>query len=298
MATNAIISTSNLDISKVTFGDFRLNKAGGKAVPIRYNGQKLQIRLPKTAYLGGISAKETENGMNYTLKANMKGCDPMAKDRAGPDAGEFGILYNFLIDLQEQVVHASVANSKKWFGKERKEEVIRDTMKQFIGPSVEMVNGEWTATGKYAPSLRMKIPVYDGKVCMDVISSDRKPVRVETDTLLDIFPKRVEATLVVEPSIYIMGQGFGVTWKVVFAMLHPTSRLTAAQVFADDLDEEVSAPRATEQRSLVATFDEEAEQAGPIEAEAVEYQEEEEAPAPAPVPPPAPVKNRRRVAVA
>ena len=48
MATIAIVPSSNLDINKVTFGDIRLNKAGGKSVPIKYNGQPLQIRLDKT----------------------------------------------------------------------------------------------------------------------------------------------------------------------------------------------------------------------------------------------------------
>jgi hypothetical protein len=82
MATNAIISASSLDINKVSFGDIRTNAKGGKTVPVKYNGQSLQIRFPRMNYPMGINIKETDNGMSYTLSATMKGCDPFAKDTA------------------------------------------------------------------------------------------------------------------------------------------------------------------------------------------------------------------------
>lgn len=47
----------------------------------------------------------------------------------------------------------------------------------------------------------MKIPVYDGQVKMQVINGKGDPVEVTTDNITDVFPKRVEANLVVSPSI-------------------------------------------------------------------------------------------------
>ena len=67
MSTIAIVSSSNLDINKLSFGDIRLNKAGGKSVPLKYNGQPLQIRLEKSVYPMGVNVKETENGTTYTM---------------------------------------------------------------------------------------------------------------------------------------------------------------------------------------------------------------------------------------
>ena len=286
MSTPAIISVSNLDASKVSFGDIRMNKAGGKTVPIKYNGQSLQIRIPKAMYPFGINIRDTENGSTYQMSLTLKGCDTYAKERADASAGDLGSLYNFLLDMQEKLLDVGTANSAKWFGKSRTREVLTDIMKQFLSPSVEKINGEWVPSGKYPPSFRMKVPVYDGVVSLDVADSTGKPVAVDLENISAIFPKRVEASLVVTPSVYVSGQGFGVTWRITHARVAPPQRLTAAQVFADEIEEETNAPAA------VPLDEEEA----PVEAPAPVP-----APAPAPAPAPEPAKpaaNRRRVVAA
>lgn len=286
MATNAIINCASIDINKVSIGDIRANKAGGKTVPIKYNGQNLQLRIPKMMYKWGISARETENGTNYTLSADMKNCDAFARDRAPADAGEIGTLYNFLKDLEEKVLQAAVKSSGQWFGKTRKEEILRESLKAILSPSVDKVNGEWVPNGKYPPSFRMKVPVYDGKVSMDVVDNEGNPIAMTSDNLETIFPKRVEASIVVSPSIYVSGQGFGVTWRIGYARVLPPQRLTAAQVFADEMDEEVTT---TPAQKTTETEDAAEEATGVTEEESAPY---ESAPAPAPAPA---AKNRRRV---
>lgn len=281
MATNAIITAQNLDINKVSFGEIRQNKAGGKSVPIKYNGQNLQIRIPKMAYPMGINIKETDNGTAYTLSATLKSCDPYAKEPAGPEAGESGHLYNFLLQLQEKLLNTASENSVKWFSKRRELGILRDSMKQFLSPSVEKRDGEWVPNGKYPPSFRMKVPVYDGKVTMDVVDAMGKPVDVNLENIGNVFPKRTEASIVVAPSVYVSGQGFGVTWRVTFARVTPPQRLTAAQVFADEIDAPVQETIQEEVEETVA----EAPAPAP------------EPVAPAPEPAPAPAKNRRRVAL-
>jgi hypothetical protein len=296
MSTNAIVSVSNLDISKVTFGEIRQNKAGGKTVPIKYNGQSLMIRLPKVSYPMGVAVRESENGTNYTLMATLKGCDPFVKERAGADAGELGSLYNFLIDITARLLETATTNSSKWFGKARSRDVLQDVMKQSISPSVEKVNGEWVPTGKYPPSLRMKVPVYDGRVAMDVVDSTGKAVEVTVDNIQEIFPKRVEASVVVTPSVYVSGQGFGVTWRVSFARVSPPQRLTAAQVFADELDEDDGVAEALAPAPSPAGNGEAPPAISVQIPTAEELEEDSVAPAAPPAPAPAPKNRRRQVA--
>lgn len=299
MSTNAIVTISNLDINKVTFGDIRPNKAGGKSVPIKYGGQNLQIRIPKTTYPMGVKAKENDNGTSYTMALTLKGCDPYARDHATSEAVEFGNFYNFLLDLQEKLVQTALANSVKWWGKARSETGIRETMKQMLNPSVEKVNGAWVPSGKYPPSLFMKVPVYNGEVSMDVVDSTGKHVEVDTSNIVDHFPKRVEASIVVSPSIYVSGQSFGVTWRISFARISPPQRMTAADVFADELNEE------TTETGGFASLEEMNNYYGltqdtPVQQKQVEQEEvtrpmtppqEKESPQ---APPPAPKSNRRR----
>jgi len=259
MSVNAIINASNLDINKVSFGDIRVSKTNGsKSVPIKYNGQNFQMRIPKLQYPMGVSIKETENGTNYTMLASLRGCDSYAKERAPEEAGEIGQMYNFLKDLEEKVIRTAVEKSVSWFGRARKEDVLRDSMKTLVSPSVEKQGAEWIPNGKYPPSFRMKVPVYDGKVNMDAVDMANRPIPLTTDNLEAVFPKRMEARFIVSPSIYVSGQGFGVTWRISYAQVSAQPRVTAAQVF--DAEEDALPEEDEEVKSNLADRFEEAAQ--------------------------------------
>jgi len=91
--------------------------------------------------------------------------------------------YNFLREFQEAVIQAAVTNSASWFGKKRGEESIRDSFNKFLSVSVDKTNDGWVPNGKYPPSLRFKLPVYDGKVSMDVIDANENDIVVQPSGL-------------------------------------------------------------------------------------------------------------------
>jgi hypothetical protein len=297
MSTNAIVTISNLDINKVTFGDVRPNKAGGKSVPVKYGGQNLQIRIPKTTYPMGVKVKESQNGTSYTMALTLKGCDPFAKERATSEAGEFGNFYNFLLDVQDKLFKTAQANSVKWWGKSRSEEGLLESMKQVLNPSVEKVNGAWVPSGKYPPSLFMKVPVYNGEVSMDVVDASGKHVEVDLSNITQHFPKRVEASIVVSPNVYISGNGFGITWRISFVRISPPQHMSAADVFADELSEETTGASGFESVEEMNNY-----YGLTQDAPAPQQQEEVTRPVTPPsqetpqAPPPAPKSNRRRQA--
>ena len=234
MSASAIVPSETLDITRVTIGEIRANKAGGKTVPIRYNGQNFQMRIPRIFYPAGVVVRTDDQGKNsYSLLASLKGCDTFVKQRATPDVGEIGQLYNFMLDLQEKIIQHAITNSGKWFGKSKSEAVLRETMKPILNPSVEKVNGEWVPSGKYPPSLRMKISVWDGQVSLDAMDPNGESIAVTLDNIEQVFAKRMEGRMVIAPSIYVTGTGFGVTWRVVLAKIFPPTRMSAKAAFAD-----------------------------------------------------------------
>jgi hypothetical protein len=111
-----------------------------------------------------------------------------------------------------------------------------------------------------------------------------------------VFAKRMEGRMVIAPSIYVTGTGFGVTWRVVLAKIFPPTRVSAKAAFADIKEPEESARE---------DADDEGEAS--VTVPTAEAEEEDEAPparsaTPAPAPPasPAPAKaaGRKRAAVA
>jgi hypothetical protein len=79
----------------------------------------------------------------------------------------------------------------------------------------------------------MKISIWDGQVGMDAVDANGAAIELTESNLEQVFAKRIEARLVLTPSIYVTGTGFGVTWRVVHAKVFPPSRVGAKAAFAD-----------------------------------------------------------------
>lgn len=232
MSTTAIVPAYEVQVTQVSVSEPKVNKAGGKSVQLKYAGQPFQLRLPRTKFPAGLISREdaATGNVNYSLIASLKGCDPYAKERSTDP--EMGPVYNFMLDLQELLVSWATENSPKLFGKKRSEESVRDSFKNLLSVSTEKQGDEYVPNGKYPPSLRLKVPVYDGRVTMDAVNSQMVPYLLSVDSLRSVFPKYVESNLVISPSVWVIGQGFGVSWGVKYAQVFPPSRLTAASVFS------------------------------------------------------------------
>ncbi len=252
MSTSAIVSIKNLSIDRVNFAEAKRNKSGGLGVAIKYDGQNLQLRIPKMAFPGGLMRKEDEKTgkIDYSLIGSLKECDPYATERS-VSKSDMATLYNFLLDLQEKLLKTATENSSRWFGKKRSEESIRDGFKNILSVSVDKIDGEYIPNGKYPPSLRVKIPVYDERVSMDAIDNVGNPIHLTPDSLMSVFPKGVESNLVISGSVYIVGQGFGVTWRISYAQVFPRSKITAASVFKDEVEEEEQEQEEQTEESVV-----------------------------------------------
>jgi hypothetical protein len=257
MSTNAIVNASNANIDLVTFTEAKRNKQGGLGVSFRYDNQNFSLRLPRMAFPGGLLQREDDKGtVSYSLIGSLKGCDPYGKARSTND-DEMSKLYNFLLDLQEKLIQTATENSPKWFGKKRGEESIRDSFndRSILSVSSDKVGDSYTPNGKYPPSFRVKLPYYDGRISMDVVDASTKPVFLTVDSLRSVFPKGVAANLIVSGSVYIIGQSFGVTWRISMAQVFPQTRLTAASAFEaiaeeDAADAEDSSPVPETQQSV------------------------------------------------
>ena len=228
-------------MSKMNFvvGPVKPNRS--PSVNMKHAGQSFQIRLPAKVLLSGglwTQIDEKTGAKSYSISVPLKGCDEYGVARS-TDGSDTGTLYNLLHDLEELTIQQALENSTKWFGKKRSLEAIRDSFSKIVKVSTDMVNGERVPNGKYPPSFRVKLPVYDGSVKADIADGNGNPIYATPDSLSSVFPKGVSASLVVSGSVYtISGGSFGITWRLTFARVYPQSKLTAKDVFKDESPEE------------------------------------------------------------
>jgi hypothetical protein len=282
MAAPAVVHVSKISASDIQFSEPKRNKQGGVSIAFKYRNQNVQFRFPQLGFPGGVLVKENENkdgsiSTSYTMSASLQGCDPYAREvSSGTD--DVSKAYNFLRDFQESVILAAVENSAKWFGKKRGEESIRDSFNKFLSVSVDKTDQGWVPNGKYPPSMRFKLPVYDGKVSMEIIDAEENDVKPRPEELQGEFPKGCQAKIVAQGSIYIIGQGFGLTWRPSYVQVYKRARKSARDYFKEDQDdaEDAPTPVAGGAKSVFAEED----------AEAEEEEVEETVPAPAPAPTP------------
>jgi hypothetical protein len=272
---NRPISIRNLDVNKISFVPGPAKSGRNPSINLKYDGQNLQILVPRLGFPGGVMVRtdEKSGATSYSLMGTLAGCDPFAKERSPAEGSDVQRFYNFLLGLEERIIQAAVENSVKWFGKKRSEEGIREGFNRVIGTSKDNVDGEWVPNGKYPPSFKTKVPVYDNRVSTEIVDGLRNPVYVTPDTLTNVFSKGVECNLVVSGSIYVIaGGGFGVTWRLNTAQVFARARISAADIFSPD-DDEVDAPVAStadappseeQQESLETPTDQPTQPATPV----------------------------------
>ena len=127
---------------------------------------------------------------------------------------------------------------------------------------------------------------------MDAVDANGATIELNEENLAQVFAKRVECRMVLTPSIYVTGTGFGVTWRVVMAKVFPPSRVGAKAAFADIKEPEESIEKGEDDELEVAVTEE-------LDAEAEEKTQRQVTPppSPAPVQVQAPKKGRKAQAV-
>lgn len=268
MSAPTIVNVKNFDVNRLTFvaGPKKANRM--PSINLKYDGQSFNLRFPNKMSVRMFARTDDKTGnTSYSLLTNMKNCDPYARDRA--TGGDVESLYNLIaFDLKNKILVTAEEKSKEWFGKKRERAAIEDSFKDMHRVSADKIDGEYVPNGKYAPSITLKVPVYDNKVSTEVIDDSRNPVYITPDVLGKVFENNVEVNMVASPSIYIMpgGGSFGVTWRLTYAQVFQKSRLNAASVFVDDEEEEQ-----TEEEAVPATQEEETVEATstPVEQQTV-----------------------------
>ena len=302
--TTSFTKAKEFTPSDVTYKPPTVNKRGGKNVQVQLNGQPLVLQIPLMLTWGLNERVDEDSGrVSYDIALQFD-----------PDAhSSIASFLEHMKELEEKIKNDAVTNSKKWFGKSK---MTRDVVDVLMYPILKYPKDKETGELDYSrnPTLKLKVPYWEEKFNVELYDMSRKvlytPPRkgatVEDNALtpMDHLPKAAHIKGLIQcTGLWFAGGKWGVTWKLVQAMVQKPVRLVGSgqcQIADDSDDEEMS--EALNQRSAkaensqkVEDSEEEEDNSGPTfptDEEDEEEEEEEEKPQ---TPPPAPKKKKKVV---
>lgn len=216
----AIIPASKFVPTAARFGAVEKNKMGGKFVPIvDENGQKfrLTIQTPALALPFGISAyreRPDADVSSYSIDVSFRGFETDPKIAAFMDR---------MKEFDEHMLDAAVAHSKEWYGgKQKSKEILEDSYRRLVKVHPE---------GKYAPVMKIKIPMLNGKPNCSFFDVDKTPIGV------DDIPKGATVKVICEVTqVWFVGSTWGVTWRALQVLVASKPDRLGEFAFQDDDD--------------------------------------------------------------
>lgn len=197
----------------------RINEKGGKAISVisKTSNRSLHLIFPRMMTFG-IDAFTNEDGSQGD-SFGMSLCFPLNEYRS--EATDE--LLEKLKGFQEAILDAAVENSELWWGEKLDRAILKHTL--FPVLKFPFVKGTKKIDTSKPPSIRAKVPCYGGKWNVELYDTNKQlifPSSNEDATPMDFVPKLSQVACILQcGGIWIGGKGWGVTWKLVQAVVKP-----------------------------------------------------------------------------
>ena len=241
--SQAIISgvTMNPE-TDIKYAKVKVNNSGGKSVSIlnAATNAALNIQTPLMLTWGvnENTDKKTGEVQSYTMALQFPG-----DEYKTPQVGKF---FAAIQAFEAKVKRDAITNSKEWFGKAMSGEVINAIFNPMRSYSKNPQTGEPDHSKN--PTLRIKLPFYDGEwKGIEIYDADHTALFPASDgkTPKDIIVKGSDVALIITcGGLWFAGGSFGVTWRLVQAVLKPKPSLRGKCHIVLDEDEQrrIAAP--------------------------------------------------------
>ena len=288
--TSTIVSGLELNASSdILYTKPKLNGAGGKSVGILNASSKKAFYVSTPLMLTwGFNENDFDGSGKKSYDMSLQ--FPSA-DYANADCTKF--LENMRA-LEAQFKADAIKNSKEWMNKAKLSPEVVDAL---WSPMLKYPKDKDTGEFDYnrAPTLRIKIPFWDGAFSSEVYDVDKNSLFPNKDGigLGDLITKGINVAAIIQCGGFWFANGkFGVTWKLLQCIVKPKQSLRGVchlNISADDkkkltADEDEGDDEVDEKPANIVDDSE-------SEAEEEPEPEPEEEPEPEPAPAPAPKKR-------
>lgn len=203
----------------------KINKAGGKSVPIINKSSNRQLHLSMPLMLTwGVNqhVDESTGRVSYDMSLQFPN-DNYATE-------ETRAVLESLIAMEEQVKKDAITNSLLWFNKSK---LIESQVDVLFNPMLywpkDKQTGERREDG--APTLRVKLDCWDGLFKCEIYDVEQNTIYPTNNevpvTPLELITKGCNvATIIKCGGVYFVNGKFGVTWRLHQALVKPKESIS------------------------------------------------------------------------
>jgi hypothetical protein len=214
MSMQDILLVSDIDISKVGFGDVQpMGSSGGKLVPINYSSKKFGMQTPEMIAPFGVN-KWDNNGagpIKYDISLSFGKSDSRNEEQEK--------MLKFFEDMDKLIVETAFKNCVKWFRTNHKS---IDVVEALYSPMVKYPKDPLTLekTDKYPPTVKLNISHKEGVITVPVYN-------VQAEKIPDILelPNKAKGSVIEAiiqfGSIWFAGGKFGCAPRVIQLQVTP-----------------------------------------------------------------------------
>lgn len=220
MTTQPItLNIQDWDVNSIRYMQPKVSDRGAKSVNMisTQTNRSLHITTP-LMMTWGISDYVDEQGVSdgrFTMTLNFPS--------DGYETAECTAFLDSLKAFENKVLDDAVKHSELWFG----EEMSREVAKHTFFPFLKFPKDKQTKKFDYSksPSIRAKVPNYGGKWSVELYDAGGEcifPCDNDNVTPVDIVPKKSLCASVLQcGGLWFGGKGWGLTWKLVQAVVKP-----------------------------------------------------------------------------
>ena len=280
-----ITKAKSFDASSITYREVVVNKRGGKSVQIQVDGQPLVLQIPLMLTWGVNERVDEQSGrVSYDMALQFNG-----------DNKAVVKFLDALKEMEDKIKNDSCGSMcKTWHGKSKMSREVIDALMYPILKYPRLKDGQGNPTSEpdhsRYPTLKVKIPYWEGKFNVEIYGMDKKPLYLPSQpsgaSPVTVIPKASHVNGLIQcTGIWFAGGKCGVTWKLIQACVRPPARLLGSgtcHIEDDSDDEEADSALAKKEVSEGPTFDDDDEVEEMVDED--DEEEEEEEPEPEPVP--------------
>jgi hypothetical protein len=213
-----------------------------------WNPENFKCMQPKVTSLGAKSisliSTQTNRLLHLSTPLMMTWGISDFVDEKGEGGGKYTMALNFPSDdyktpptddflekikrLENAIIDKAVEYSEVWWGETMSREVIKHMFFTILKYSKNKDTKKIDTTRP--PAIRVKVPCYDGKWNVEVYDTKSNmlfPSEDDSITPMDFVPKLSNVACVIQcTGIWIGGKGWGLTWKLVQAIVKPRETQT------------------------------------------------------------------------